>query len=97
MKIEDLIEELESLRARIHPRALSAAQYEVVGWADRPLRHLIDQCREEQESQSWAEKHARDFLPLLGADLGTELLPEPLPRRALVSDGVVDPSEAASL
>jgi len=101
MNIEHLIEELESLRARIHPRALSAAQYEVVGWADRPLRHLIDQCREEQEAQSWADKHARDFLPILGQDIGTELsgqglsgssprpatLPEPLPMRSMVADG----------
>jgi hypothetical protein len=91
MNIEQIIEELESLRVRIHPRALSSAEYEAVGWADRPLRHLIDQCRQEQEAQSWAEKHAREFLPLLGADLGTELhapmLPEPLPARAMIADG----------
>lgn len=105
MTINELIETLESLRARIHHRALSADQYQAVGWADRPLRHLLDQCRQEQEAQSWAEKHSRDFLPVLGQDIGTELigtqlsqqqsesfcrralLPEPLPHRAMVSDG----------
>jgi hypothetical protein len=87
MNNEDLIEALEELRARLQPRVLSTEEYHAVGWADRPLRHLIDQCREEQEAQSWAEKHARDFLPLLGEELGTELLPEPLPARSMVADG----------
>lgn len=64
MTIELLIEELETLRARLHVRALSPAQYQSVGWAERPLRQLVDQCREEQDAQSWVEKHCRDFAPL---------------------------------
>jgi hypothetical protein len=101
MTVEELIEELEGIRARLQPRALSPEAYQAVGWADRPLRHLLDQCRQEQEAQSWADKHARDFLPILGQDIGTELsgqglsgssprpatLPEPLPMRSMVADG----------
>lgn len=81
MTIEQLIEELETLRARLHVRALSPSQYQSVGWAERPLRQLVDQCREEQEAQSWAEKHRRDFAPL---DPRLSL-PEPLPARAEAS------------
>jgi hypothetical protein len=93
MKVEDLIEELEGIRARLQPRALSPEAYQAVGWADRPLRHLLDQCRQEQEAQSWAEKYAREFIPTLGQDLGTELsavpmLPEPLPMRSMLADGL---------
>lgn len=75
MTIETLIEELETLRARLHVRALTPSQYQSVGWADRSLRQLVDQCREEQEAASWCEKHAREH-----ARLDPRLpLPEPLP------------------
>jgi len=100
MSIEQLIEELEALRARLHVRALSPAEYQCVGWADRPLRQLIDQCREEQEAQSWADKHAREFAPIRGTDLGTEivleLLPEPIPLRTLIADGAGPETREAS-
>jgi hypothetical protein len=75
MTVEELIEELETIRARIQVRALSSAEYQAVGWADRPLRQLIDQCRQEQEAQSFTERHCRD---LSGLDARLAL-PEPLP------------------
>lgn len=59
--INDLVEVLESIRTEIHPRRLSPAQYEEVGWADRPLRQLIDQARDEAEMQSWQIKRATDY------------------------------------
>lgn len=75
MSIEELIEDLELLRRKLHPQTLSSAAYKAVGWAERPLRQLLDQCREEQEAQSWAERHARSF-----ASLEPRLaLPDPLP------------------
>ena len=63
--IDDLIEKIELLRAELTPCRLSPAAYEAVGWADRPLRQLLDRCREEQERQSWVERHARAFRQLL--------------------------------
>ena len=75
MSIEELIEELEAIRARLHVRVLSPAQYQRVGWAERPLRQLLDQCREEQEAQSWADRHVQAF-----SQLEPRLaMPEPLP------------------
>ena len=75
MTIDQLIEELELVRRKIDPRSLSPLEYEHVGWADRPLRQLIDQCRQEQEAQSFAERHAKDF----AGPAARFLLPEPLP------------------
>jgi hypothetical protein len=63
--IDDLIEHLEVLRAYLQPCRQSATAYHAIGWADRPLRQLIDQCRQEQEAQSWAAKHGNDFRALL--------------------------------
>lgn len=80
MTIDQLIEELEVVRRKIDPRSLSPREYEHVGWADRPLRQLIDQCRQEQESILWLErevKHCR-LDPRIG-------LPEPLPERLVES------------
>lgn len=75
MSLEELIEELEVIRRKLDVRALSPGEYEAVGWADRPLRQLIDQCREEGESRSWVTKHLREF-----ASLDPRLaLPDPLP------------------
>lgn len=81
MTIEQVIEELETLRARLHVRVLTPGQYQSVGWVERPLRQLIDQCREEHEAQSWAEKHRRTF-----DSLDPKLsLPEPLPKQTEAS------------
>lgn len=75
MSIEELIEDLEMIRRKLGVRELSPDEYEAVGWADRPLRQLIDQCRDESESRSWVTKHLREF-----AALDPRLaLPEPLP------------------
>lgn len=63
--IDDLIEHLETLRAALHPKSLSAEQYEALGWADRPLRNLIDHCHQEQERQSWQQQHAKEFSRLV--------------------------------
>jgi len=52
-----------------------------VGWSDRPLRMLIEQCREEQEAQLWRARHQSDFS-------GPEApfsLPEQLPPEAMES------------
>lgn len=65
--IDDLIERLEVIRADLQPCRQSSAAYHAIGWADRPLRHLIDQCRQEQEAQSWATKHGKAFRELLEA------------------------------
>jgi hypothetical protein len=78
MSIDELIEELEMIRRRIQPRELTSDQYRAVGWADRPLRQLIDECRREQEDQAFADQHARSFT---GAH-PPFLLPEPLPAQA---------------
>jgi len=75
MSIEELIEDLEVIRRKLQPRALSPAEYEAVGWADRPLRQLIDQAREEQDAQAWAQKHQRAFERLEPR----VAMPEPLP------------------
>jgi len=47
--IDDLIDTLERVRVRLHPSILSHEQYREIGWADRPLRQLIDQCNRERE------------------------------------------------
>lgn len=75
--IEDLVEQLEAIRAEIHPRRLSNEQYEAVGWADRPLRALIDQAREEAEMQSWQVKRVTDYsrAVLPGSPIGPLLRP----------------------
>lgn len=52
MTISELIEQLEAIRTELQPRRLTPGQYEQVGWADRPLRALIDQARDEQEAQA---------------------------------------------
>lgn len=64
MNLEEAIEDLELLRRKIDPRTLSPNEYREVGWLDRPLRQLIDSCREERESLSWAEQHVKNFLQL---------------------------------
>lgn len=62
MTISELIEQLEAIRVELQPRRLTPGQYEAVGWADRPLRDLIDQARDEDEAQSWREKRSFDFM-----------------------------------
>jgi len=59
---QDLIEQLEAIRVELHPRRLSPAEYEAIGWADRPLRELIDRARDEAEMQSWQIKRATDYV-----------------------------------
>ncbi len=69
--IDHLIEQLETIRAQLRPKSLTAAQYERLGWADRPLRELIDRCREELERQSWQEHRSREFTRLTLGGLST--------------------------
>ena len=81
MTIDELIEELEVLRRKVQPSGLSPDAYRAVGWADRPLRMIIEQCREEQEAQLFRARHQSDFS-------GPEpqfRLPEPLPPEAMES------------
>lgn len=59
---DELIEQLEAIRTEIQPRRLTPGQYEQVGWADRPLRELIDKARAEADQQSWQVKRATDFM-----------------------------------
>ncbi|HEU4582681.1 MAG TPA: hypothetical protein VFS67_30700 [Polyangiaceae bacterium] len=73
MNLEEAIEDLELLRRKIDPRILSPNEYREVGWLDRPLRQLIDSCREEREAISWAQLEPRLELP------------EPLPAQAEAS------------
>lgn len=81
MNLEQAIEELEVLRRKIDPRALSPEQYREVGWLDRPLRQLLDSCREEREALSWAEQHVNNFV-----QLDPRLaMPEPLPAQTEAS------------
>lgn len=77
MSIDELIEELEMIRRKLQPRELSPAEYQAVGWADRPLRQLIDQCHEEQLNQAFAARHAKDF----SGTTARFLLPDPLPQQ----------------
>jgi hypothetical protein len=74
---EDLIEQLESIRTELQPRRLTPSEYEAVGWADRPLRELIDRAREEAEQQSWQLKRSTDFSRrvLEGSPIGAMLRP----------------------
>lgn len=58
---EDLIEQLEAIRTELQPRRLAPGEYESVGWADRPLRELIDQAREEASRESWQVHRAMEF------------------------------------
>jgi len=60
--ISELIEQLEAIRTELQPRRLSPSAYESVGWADRPLRMLIDQAREEQEAQAFRDARAAQFV-----------------------------------
>lgn len=81
MNLEQAIEDLEVLRRKIDPKTLSPEQYREVGWLDRPLRQLLDSCREEQDAQSWAERHVKNFV-----QLDPRLaMPEPLPAQAEAS------------
>lgn len=75
MNLEQAMEELEVLRRKIDPRVLSPEQYREVGWLDRPLRQLLDSCREEREALSWAEQHVKNFVALEPR----LAMPEPLP------------------
>jgi hypothetical protein len=68
---EELIEQLEAIRVELQPRRLSPGQYEAIGWADRPLRELIDRAREEAEQQSWQCKRATDFTRRVLGKVGT--------------------------
>lgn len=63
--LSELIERLRSIREDIRVPHLSPAQYQQVGWAVRPLDTLLDQCREEAESLSWAQLHAAQFSRVL--------------------------------
>ena len=65
--IDELIERLELIRADLQSCRASSTAYHAVGWIERPLRQLIDQCRQEQDAQSWVEKHGREFRALLEA------------------------------
>ena len=78
MTIDELMEELEVLRRKVQPSVLSSDAYRAVGWADRPLRMLIEQCREEQEAQQWRARHQSDFSGLEPRFI----LPDPLPPEA---------------
>src|SRR5262245_23472733 len=67
--IDDLIEHLETVRVALHPSRLTPERYEMLGWVNRPLMHLIDRCREEQERQSWQTARERNFEQLAEASL----------------------------
>ena len=62
--IGELITRLEAIRTDLDVRALTLHQYERVGWATRPLEGLLDRCREEAESSSWAERRVALFRSL---------------------------------
>lgn len=58
---EDLIEHLEAIRTELQPRRLAPGEYESVGWADRPLRELIDEARRVAEQESWTIHRSMEF------------------------------------
>lgn len=63
-QIEQLTQRLEQILRDI-PSTLSLHEYEQVGWAVRPLRTLLDQCRTEAASMQWAQEHAPSFARVL--------------------------------